>query len=69
MPTVMIKVNVPTDGSKKEMIMEEVIRAVCGATGKPKSFIQVGIEECFMSFGGSTGPSANVVRCCYCFAR
>lgn len=63
MPAIMINLNVHTDDNQKQKIMDEVIRAVCDATNKPKSFIQVGIQEQFMSFGGDSGPSANVVRC------
>lgn len=63
MPFIMINVNVSVADDEKQKIMEEVIQAVCAATNKPRGFIQVGIQECFMSFGGSTEPSANVV--CY----
>lgn len=64
MPTIMIKVNVDVGDAEKKAIIEDITEAVCDSTSKPRRFVQVGIETCTLSFGGSMDPGAYVVSRC-----
>lgn len=60
MPTLLIKTNVPHDNESFAQLSAKATEFLTEALGKHRSYIQVALHPCFLTFGDQTGPSAHV---------
>ena len=70
MPCLQVRTNVKLTDEQKQKICLDLSKIVARLTGKPEHYVMVMVQECPMSFGGSTDPCVFMdLRSIGCISR